>query len=108
MFALLARAGTMARFPRAPLAESSTEEGPYAGWEVCLSGCHVWFNHKLPSPGFRVLSAREARQAEEAPPEPAREPRRRAKPSRPYLFVASQQAGNLGRNLISPPDERFG
>jgi hypothetical protein len=33
----------------------------------------------------------------------------RPKPARPYLFVASQQAGNLGREQMQRlPDERFG
>jgi hypothetical protein len=82
MFALLARAGTMARFPcsllrpwanarptpggmksvgtreprrkRAPLAESSMEEGPYAGWEVFMVGPMVGLDRKVPSPGEQL------------------------------------------------------
>ena len=76
LFALLARVGTSRHL--------------YAGWKVCMLDCYVWFNRKLPSPMFR------------APLRASEGTRRRAKPSRPYLFVASQQAGNLGRNLISP------
>ena len=41
------------------------------------------FYSKLPSPRFP------------APPEPAREPRRRVRPARPYLLVASQQLSRL-------------